>query len=113
MGDKHPVLLHLKQHSVVKKYIHSVLLLGLVVFHVSAQEYPCPFVDAGPDVALPCGSNTTSLSATYLNSGSTASYQLSAISYAPYPFLRGVAPPVPFYSQDDTYSDSIKLPFTF
>lgn len=96
----------------MKKILFS---LGLVIFSLvaSAQQYPCPFVDAGPDQNLPCGTNCTNLTATWLPAFATTSYNLSAISYTPYNYLSGVAPPAPFYTQDDYYSGVINLPFTF
>ncbi|MBS1625512.1 MAG: gliding motility-associated C-terminal domain-containing protein [Bacteroidetes bacterium] len=92
-----------------------LLSLGLLIFSlaVSAQQYPCPFIDAGPDQTLPCGTNCTNLTATWLPAYATTSYTLSPISYTPYNYLTGVAPPNPFYTQDDFYSGIINLPFTF
>jgi hypothetical protein len=76
------------------------IILGLVLYvlslSVSAQQYSCPYINAGADVALPCGSNCTTLNATYLPSGTTASYTGSVISYNPFPYLNGVASS-PFY----------------
>lgn len=92
-----------------------LLSLSLVILSLmaSAQQYPCPFVDAGPDQNLPCGTNCTNLTASWLPAFATNTYSVSSISYSPYAFLNGVAPPNPFYTQDDYYSGVINLPFTF
>ncbi len=88
----------------------SLVILSLVA---SAQQYPCPFVDAGPDQNLPCGTNCTNVTASWLPAFATTSYTLAPISYTPYNYLSGIAPPNPFYTQDDYYSGIINLPFTF
>lgn len=91
-----------------------LLFFSLVIFSLGAkaQQYPCPFVDAGPDQSIPCGA-CTNLTANWLPAFATTSYTQAPISYTPYPFLTGVAPPNPFYTQDDYYSGVINLPFTF
>jgi gliding motility-associated-like protein len=96
----------------MKKIILS-LWLAAFTFSAIAQQYPCPFVNAGSDVNLPCGSNCTTLNATYLNAKATTTYRVDSIGYSPYSYLSGVAPGPPFYTQDDYYGGIIPLPFKF
>jgi len=90
--------------------------IGLFLFLFSilqgyAQGPGCASINAGPDQTLPCNVTCTTLSATFLETGATTSYAVSAIPYAP------PAPTTPwnssFVNTDDIWSGVINLPFTF
>ncbi len=70
----------------------------------------CPDVIAGSDVALPCGTNCTNLTATFFQSGNTTSYGVAPIAYTPFSYTAGTATLV---NTDDVWSGVINLPFTF
>lgn len=90
-------------------YVFFVLLF-FTCFSVIAQP-GCPNVNAGNDQTLPCNTNCTNLTATFLQTGSTSAYSVSSIPYAPpYAFNTGTAIMV---NIDDTWSSAITLPFNF
>jgi gliding motility-associated-like protein len=94
----------------------ALVLLCFAVSYISqlsAQHYPPIFVNAGPDIALPCGANCTKIGATHLPNKLPTSYTVTQITYDTFPHLLGVAPPAPFYTQDDFYSSAINMPFNF
>ncbi len=90
-------------------------LLFLLTFFSALSAYSqgpgCPNVDAGADIELDCTQACTDLTATFLQTGATTSYEVSAIDYAP-PFPSTGGTPVSV-SLDDRWSDIIPLPFTF
>ena len=81
--------------------------------NLNAQAPGCPNVDAGPDVTVSCDTNgCADLSASFLETGETTSYEVSAITYdPPFPFT-GLANPVSV-GEDDVFSEIIDLPFDF
>src|SRR5690554_7967125 len=65
-----------------------LLSLFLISFSGLAQGPGSPYVDAGDDVILECGEDCTELTADFLNTGETTSYEVSTIPYnTPYPFM--------------------------
>lgn len=93
---------------------NRLLLLGLFFISLSglAQGPGSPYVDAGEDVVMDCGEECTELTADFLNTGETTSYEVSTIPYnTPYPFMdleNRVSVNI-----DDTWSPVINLPFDF
>ena len=85
----------------------------LATFNTNAQGPGCPNVDAGADVVLDCGSGgCTDLTATFLETGESTSYDVSSIAYEPpFPFT-GLSNPVSV-GADDIFSPVIPLPFDF
>lgn len=96
------------------KQVYSFKLFSIVFFvlvgFVSKAQPGCPSVDAGNNVTLPCGTNCTTLNASYFNSGNTTTYGVSSIPYTPFSYTAGTSILV---SQDDIWSGVINLPFTF
>jgi gliding motility-associated-like protein len=90
----------------------AVLLFFIFCLATVAVAQPgCPNINAGSDVALPCGTNCANLNATFFQTGSTTSYGVSSIPYSPpFPFTGGTQL---FINADDRFSDSITLPFSF
>jgi hypothetical protein len=86
------------------------LSLLLSILFVNAQP-GCPAVNAGADVALPCGTNCTTLTANFFQTGATTDYSVSSIPYSPpFAFTGGTQL---FINQDDIWGNVINLPFTF
>lgn len=93
--------------------LHLFLFLGFMAFSLNAlaQGPGCPNVYAGEDVELECGTPCTDLTASYLNTGETTSYDVSQIPYdPPFPFTGGTPVSV---NTDDVWSPAIQLPFDF
>ena len=88
-----------------------LLFLLLFSFNSFAQGPGCPNVDAGEDVELDCDQPCTDLTASFLQTGETTSYEVSSIDYAP-PFPSTGGTPVSV-NTDDVWSDTIPLPFDF
>ncbi|MBS1596376.1 MAG: hypothetical protein JST90_18840, partial [Bacteroidetes bacterium] len=88
------------------------VLLGLaLLFSTLAWAQPgCPYVNAGPDQTLPCGTSCTNISASYFNTGNTTTYGVSSIPYTPFSYTAGTAIIV---GVDDIWSSTISLPFNF
>jgi hypothetical protein len=91
------------------KAILSVVATWLFVIGSQAQP-GCPAVNAGTDVALPCGTNCTNLTATAFQTGATTAYGVSQIAYTPFSYTAGT--PI-LVNIDDVWSSTINLPFTF
>ncbi|MCX7744338.1 MAG: hypothetical protein N2167_07205, partial [Flavobacteriales bacterium] len=98
------------------KKIYNILFIFIYVYficiiNIFSQPAPgCPGVNAGSDVNLACG-GCTNLTASPFHVGSTTTYNVTSIPYAPpYPFNAGT--PI-FVGQDDIWSDVIWLPFSF
>ena len=93
------------------KYIYIIILTIIVNFSYS-QAPGCPNVDVGSDILKHCDQNCVDLSATFLQTGLTGHYGISAESYAnlPFPFTGGNSIPI---SSDDDWSNVITLPFNF
>jgi len=89
-------------------------LIGLFVLLSSgllAQGPGCPNVNAGADVELDCGEDCVDLSASFLETGETNSYEVSAIDYnPPFPFTGGTPVSV---NTDDVWSPIIPITFDF
>ena len=87
----------------------------ILFFHISinsfAQGPGCPNVNAGDDVELGCDEPCTDLSATFLQTGETTSYEVTSINYDP-PFPATGGTPVSV-NTDDVWSPTIQLPFEF
>ena len=92
------------------------LLLIVTFFSFSGIVYSqapgCPNVDAGPDQDLDCSTgDCADLSANFLETGSTTSYTVTSIPYAPpFGFFGGTQVSA---NTDDVWSPVINLPFTF
>jgi gliding motility-associated-like protein len=76
-----------------------------------AQGPGCPNVNAGGNIELDCDQPCTDLSATFLQTGETTSYEVVSIDYNP-PFPSTGGTPVSV-NTDDVWSDTIPLPFDF
>ena len=77
-----------------------------------AQAPGCPSIDVGAADTIDCFSDPcVELTATFLQTGETTSYEVDSIPYAPpFPFTGGT--PL-FIGTDDIFSDTIQLPFEF
>ena len=94
---------------VSKRGFWVILFLSIIAFKINAQP-GCPSVNAGNDVALPCGTNCTNLTATFFQTGNTSTYGVSSIPYTPFPYNVGTATLV---NIDHIWSSVITLPFNF
>ncbi|MGD0710965.1 MAG: hypothetical protein ABR968_07255, partial [Bacteroidales bacterium] len=84
------------------------------MFHVvsiEAQAPGCPSINAGPDQNVDCTNPCVTLTATVLATGTTGSYSVSSIPYAP-PAAYGGGTGVTVHA-DDMWSGVITLPFPF
>jgi gliding motility-associated-like protein len=93
------------------------LLIFLSIFFIKsqlqAQVNGAPSLGVGPDVVLPCNIPCLDLNAQLLQIGSTSSYGVAGIPYAPpLAFNTPNGNPV-LTSGDDRWSDIIPLPFPF
>ncbi len=95
------------------KIFVATLLLFLLSLKAISQGPGCPNVNAGTDVTIDCTTNAcTDLTATFLNTGETNSYDVTSIPYAPpHPFI-GLANAIGV-GTDDIWSGIINLPFDF
>ncbi len=94
-----------------KTVFFSFLLLFFISNTALAQGPGCPNVDAGPDIDLDCGIDCVDLTASFLQTGETTSYEVTSITYAPpFPFTGGT--PVSA-NTDDIWSPTIPIPFDF
>ena len=85
-----------------------MVLLSTVTY---AQGPGCPNVDAGADIELDCGIDCVDITASFLQTGETTSYEVSSIAYAPpFPFTGGTPVSV---NTDDVWSPIIPMPFDF
>ena len=102
--------------DVMKKNKHIYLLFIWVFLlfpfvTVFSQGPGCPNVDAGLDVNIDCvSSGCADLTATFLETGESTSYDVASINYAPFPFVGGTNVSVGY---DDRWSPAINLPFNF
>ena len=88
-----------------------LLIILLFSFNSNAQGPGCPNVNAGGDIELDCEQPCTDLSATFLQTGETTSYEVSPIDYEP-PFPTTGGTEVSVFI-DDRWSNIIPLPFDF
>ena len=98
-----------------KLKISNLLLLIAMLLLASTNAFSqgpgCPNVDAGEDANVNCASGgCVDLSATFLQTGETTSYEVTPIPYAPFPFIGGTPVSV---NTDDVWSPAIDLPFNF
>ena len=94
-----------------KSHLLSVLFVCFMSVGSFAQGPGCPNVDAGPDVDLECGEACVDLTASFLQTGETTTYDVSSIDYdPPFPFTGGTPVSV---NTDDVWSPIIPLPFDF
>jgi gliding motility-associated-like protein len=91
----------------------SVMILLLLTGGLVHSQAPgCPSVYAGEDVMLDCDEPCTDLTATFLDTGETNSYEVLPITYdPPFPFT-GLSNPVSV-GADDIWSEQVNLPFEF
>ncbi len=88
----------------------TFILLIFANNSIFSQAPGCPYVNAGVDQTIACGS-CTNLTATALQTGATTSYAVSSVAYTPpYPYNSGSAIMV---GSDDIWSGLINLPFNF
>ena len=93
-----------------EKIVFYILLLMNVFYSAHAQP-GCPNINAGADVTVNCDNGCVQLSANYLRTGATTSYEVSSIPYnPPYPFNQGTNV---IMDVDDTWSQLLNLPFDF
>lgn len=90
-------------------------LICLFIFCISIAtihaQPGCPSINAGPDVTLNCGQSSANLNATVIATGTTTTYNVIAVPYAPpYPYNTGT--PI-LVNIDDTWGSAINLPFNF
>jgi hypothetical protein len=88
-----------------------VTILFPLTERANAQAVACPSVNAGSDVTLNCASACTTLTATYTAVGSTSSYSVSNITYAPVAAYNTGTPII--IGVDDLWSPLLPLPFPF
>lgn len=98
---------YLKQFSIQSIF----LIFFLFSFNAFAQGPGCPNVNAGEDVELDCDEPCTDLTATFLETGETTSYEVTSIPFDP-PFPATGGTPVSV-NTDDVWSPVIPLPFEF
>ena len=91
------------------RYFFKVFLLFSLNFN--AQGPGCPNINAGEDLELDCEQPCTNISATFLQTGVTTSYDVSPIDYQP-PFSTIGGTEVSVFI-DDKWSNIIPLPFDF
>ena len=86
-------------------------LLLLAFTNGFSQGPGCPNVYAGEDANVNCaGGGCVDLSASFLETGETTSYDVTPIPYTPFPFIGGTGVSV---DTDDVWSPAIDLPFNF
>ena len=90
---------------------YLILAFLLLWFSPYAQGPGCPNVNAGEDFELDCEQSCTNISATFLHTGVTTSYDVSPIDYQP-PFPTTGGTEVSVFI-DDKWSSIIPLPFDF
>ena len=89
----------------------TITLCLITIWEAQSQAPGCPNVTAGPDTSLPCGATCTDLTATLLETGSTATYLVTSIPYTPpFGFTGGSSI---FIGIDDQWSSVVNLPFDF
>ncbi|KAA1246389.1 T9SS type B sorting domain-containing protein [Aquimarina sp. RZ0] len=99
----------------MKKFLKNYSVLFFLIFtgvHCFSQAPGCPNINIDGDTTTDCDNKCADLTATFLETGLTDSYQVSSITYAPpFPFT-GLANPIGI-GVDDIWSDVIDLPFDF
>tara|TARA_B100000949_G_scaffold2685_1_gene2349 strand:+ start:2453 stop:5833 length:3381 start_codon:yes stop_codon:yes gene_type:complete len=114
MNKKLPLYLQSCHHFFkvnFKKNLLAFYSLLAISFSAFSQGPGCPNVYAGEDIVLECGVPCTDLTASFLDTGETTSYEVSSITYdPPFPFTGGTPVSV---NTDDIWSPAIQLPFDF
>lgn len=114
MNKKLPLYLQSCHHFFkvnFKKNLLAFFSLLAISFSAFSQGPGCPNVYAGEDIVLECGVPCTDLTASFLDTGETTSYEVSSITYdPPFPFTGGTPVSV---NTDDIWSPAIQLPFDF
>lgn len=86
----------------------------LMTFLISSSLYAqpgCPNINAGANTSVDCDNVCVQLSASYLRTGATNSYEVSSIPYnPPYPYNQGSNI---IMNIDDRWSSLLNLPFDF
>ena len=99
-----------------KRCLSFVFLFVFVLgcnFTLWSQAPGCPNVDAGPDETIDCTTaSCVNLTASFLDTGETTSYNVSTIPYAPPFSFTGLSNQVNT-TTDDVWSSVINLPFNF
>ena len=92
----------------------SIAILSLFLVQLTYAQGPgCANVDAGPtQVNLDCTETCTDLTATFLETGDTNSYEVSSIPFNPPENFVGLANSL-FVNGDDIWSGVVDLPFNF
>ncbi|MBI1288160.1 MAG: T9SS type B sorting domain-containing protein [Flavobacteriales bacterium] len=87
------------------------LLIFLTAWSDAFAQPGCPNIVCGPNQSVDCNVNCVDLTATVLETGTTETYTVSSVPYAPpAPFTGGTAQ---FINTDDIWGDVINLPFNF
>ena len=102
----------------VNSYLFLFVFCTTLPIFSFSQAPGCPGIDvSGVDVngvytdTIGCNATSLDLVATFLQTGETTSYDVSAVTYAPpYPFNTGTSI---FQNIDDVWSSPISLPFDF
>lgn len=116
---KHPLLSKCEEGIIKSRTFFKFkplfyLLIILISFKGFAQDADSanPYIDAGDDITIDCGEDCVELTADYLDTGETTSYEVSSIPYdTSYPF-RDLENRVSV-NIDDRWSSVINLPFDF
>ena len=115
MNKKLPLYLQSCHHFFkvnFKKNLLAFFSLLAISFSAFSQGPGCPNVYAGEDIVLECGVPCTDLTASFLDTGETTSYEVSSLPYdPPFPFT-GLPNPISV-NVDDVWSEVINLPFDF
>ena len=89
--------------------IITIIIFSLPIY-LLGQAPGCPNIQV-EDAIVDCNNPCVDLTATFLQTGETSSYEVSSINYAPpYPFTGGTSA---FVGIDDIFSNVIQIPFDF
>ncbi len=95
--------------EIMKNFV--VIGLLFIGFMSYGQAPGCPNVTAGPDIQLDCNTNCADVDASFLQTGFTTDYRVSAVPFVP-PFSSFGGTPTSV-NTDDNWSSLINLPFDF
>ena len=87
------------------------LLISVTVLRLSAQS--CFNVSAGNDTTISCTQPCLDLKARIPDVRTTDTYQVVPIPYTPFPYINATGVEFNPIYQDDRFSDTVILPFTF
>ncbi|MFN8253513.1 MAG: gliding motility-associated C-terminal domain-containing protein [Ferruginibacter sp.] len=91
----------------------TLLLLFFYCFPTGIQAQSCFNVAAGKDTVISCGQPCLDLIARVPDIRTTDDYSVVPIPYNPYPFTSPSGNELTLLYQDDKFSDSLDMPFTF